>query len=282
MAYGPFREGQSPEWGIYPSLGEVRQDMPLLKLISNGIRIYGCQRLDPVITATREISLPLSLGAWLSGNPGEDSTEIACVVNQAQANPHITSIVVGNESVLFDRLTVTQICTYTQQVRESTDLPVTIAEPWHVWVDKPNLASCVDYLLVHIHPYWECQSIENAVVFVQEKYRQVSTQYSGKTIVIGETGWPTTGTGREVHCSAMPTPSPEQQSLFAAEFLDWAEREDVEFYYFGAFDEPWKCLEGRAEVECHWGIYDTDREPKLAQFWFIPYQLWLPLVLNRH
>ena len=115
----------------------------------------------------------------------------------------------------------------------------------------------------------ECQSIENAVAFVQEKYEQVSTQYADKVVVIGETGWPTAGTGREDHCGPMPTPSPEQQSLFAADFLNWAEQEGVEFHYFGAFDEPWKCEGERPEVECHWGIYDTDRVPKPAQRWFI-------------
>lgn len=280
IAYGPFREGQSPEQGIYPTLSEVRQDMPLLKLVSNGIRTYGCRHLETVITATREISLPLTLGVWLSGNAEEDSTEIACAVSQAQANPHVVSIVVGNESILAGQLTITQVCTYTQQMRESTGLPVTTAEPWHIWVDNPNLAACVDYLLIHIHPYWECQPIENAVAFVQEKYGLVKAQYLGKAVVIGETGWPTAGTGREGHCGPMSTPSPEQQSLFAADFLDWAEQESVGFYYFEAFDEPWKCESGRAEVECHWGIYDANRVPKPAQRWFIPCRLWLPLVLK--
>lgn len=282
MAYGPFRDGQSPERGIYPTLSEVRQDIPLLKLVANGIRTYGCQHLETAAAATQEVGLELTLGVWLSGNPQEDQAEIECAVSQAQANPHITSIVVGNESILSGRLTVTQICTYTQQVRSRTGLPVTTAEPWHVWVEQPDLATCVDYLLIHIHPYWECQSIENAVAFVQEKYDQVSDQYSGKAVVIGETGWPTAGIGRDGHCGPMPTPSPEEQSRFAADFLNWTEQERVDFYFFAAFDEPWKCEGGRPEVECHWGIYGTDRVPKPAQRWFVPCWLWLPLVLKGH
>jgi exo-beta-1,3-glucanase (GH17 family) len=280
IAYGPFREGQSPEWGIYPTLDQVRQDMPLLRLVANGARIYGCQHSETVITATREASLPLALGAWMSGNSAEDSAEIACAASQAQANSHITSIVVGNESILSGQLTVAQVCSYTQQVRDATGLPITTAEPWHIWIDNPALVACVDYLLVHIHPYWECQPIENAVGFVQEKHAQVGVQYPGKALVIGETGWPTAGSGREGHCGVMSIPTPDQQSLFATGFLDWAEQEGVDFYYFEAFDEPWKCTGGRAEVECHWGLYDADRAPKPAQRWFIPYRLWLPLVLQ--
>ncbi|MBL7062644.1 MAG: hypothetical protein ISS49_00365 [Anaerolineae bacterium] len=282
MAYGPFREGQSPERGVYPTLSEVRQDMPLLKLVANGIRTYGCRHLETVITATREVSLPLTLGIWLSGNSEEDRAEIECAVSQVQANPHIASIVVGNESILSGWLTVTQVCSYTLEVQERTGLPVITAEPWHVWVNNPNLAACVDYLLIHIHPYWECQPIENAVAFVQEKYEQVSTQYADKVVIIGETGWPTAGTGREDHCGSMPAPSPEQQSLFAADFLNWAEQEGVEFYYFGAFDEPWKCEGERPEVECHWGIYDTDRVPKPARDLFVSHRLCLPLVVSHY
>jgi exo-beta-1,3-glucanase (GH17 family) len=282
MAYGPFREGQSPEWGIYPSLSEVRQDMPVLKLVANGIRTYGCQHLETVVTATHEISLPLTLGVWLSGNPVEDSAEIDCAVGQAQANPHINSIVAGNESILSGRLTVTQVCSYTVDLRERTGLPITAGEPWHIWVDHPDLAACVDYLLVHIHPYWECQSIENAAAFVQDKYQQVGAQYPDKAVVIGETGWPTAGTGREEYCGPKPTPSPEQQSQFAADFLEWARQDGVDFYSFEAFDEPWKCAGERPEVECHWGIYDSDRVPKPAQRWFVSYRTWLPLVFNRY
>lgn len=278
--YGPFREGQSPERGTYPTLAQVRQDMPLLKLVANHVRIYGCQHSDTIITATREISLPLTLGIWLSGNSADNSAEINCAVSQAQANSHISSIVVGNESILSGQLTVTQVCAYIQQVQASTSLPVTTAEPWHIWVDNPNLAQCVDYLLVHIHPYWECQSIDNAAAYMQAKYAQVKAQYPNKAVTIGEAGWPTAGTGREGHCGLMTAPEPEQQSRFAADFLGWTEQQEVDFYYFDAFDEPWKCESGRPEVECHWGIYSTARAPKLARDQFVSNRIWLPLVIE--
>jgi exo-beta-1,3-glucanase (GH17 family) len=280
MAYGPFREGQSPEWGIYPTLPEVQQDMRLLSTVANGIRMYGCQHLETIITASREINLPLTLGAWLSGDPEADRAEIECAVGAAQANPHITSLVVGNESVLRGDLTVTEVRSYIQEVRARTGLPVTTAEPWHVWVDYPDLAASADYLLIHIHPYWECQPIANAMAFVQEKYGLVSTQYPGKRIVIGETGWPTEGAGREPYCGPMPVPNPEQQVLFAAGFLSWTKQEGIDFYFFDAFDEPWKCQSGRPEVECHWGIYDTDRVPKPARYLFAAHRVWLPIVLK--
>jgi exo-beta-1,3-glucanase (GH17 family) len=278
MAYGPFRQSESPEWGIYPTLAEVREDMPLLALVANGIRTYGCQNLQTVITATQEIGLPLALGAWLSGDSGADRAEIECAVAEAQASAAVTSLIVGSESVLRGQLTPTGLCAAMQEVRGRTGLPVTTAEPWHVWIDHPELAACSDFLLVHIHPYWECQAVENAVAFVQEKYGALSSQFPAARIVIGETGWPTQGTGREGSCGPLPEPTAEQQALFAAQLLEWAGQAGIEFYFFDAFDEPWKCASGRPEVECHWGIYDTNREPKAARSLFVSGRTWLPLV----
>ena len=281
MAYGPFREGQSPELGVYPTLSEVREDMPLLRVVANGIRTYGCQNLETVVTATQEIGLPLVLGVWLSGNAEDDAAEIECAVEAAGANPHITSLVAGNESVLAGWLTPIEVCAYIEEIRNQVSIPVTTAEPWHLWVDHPELAACADYLLVHIHPYWECQPIEDAVAFVQEKYGLVSALYPGKRVVIGETGWPTAGTGREEICSvSLPAPSLEQQVLFAAGFLNWVRQEGMDYYFFEAFDEPWKCDGGWPEVECHWGINYADRAPKPAQPLFAPHQGWIPIVLK--
>ena len=46
--------------------------------------------------------------------------------------------------------------------------------------------------------------------------------------------------------------------------------------------EPWKGSSRRPEVECHWGIYDTDRVPKPARYLFVPHRVWLPIVPKGH
>ena len=40
-------------------------------------------------------------------------------------------------------------------MKREVRVPVTTAEVWDVWLDHPELASAVDYLAVHILPYWE-------------------------------------------------------------------------------------------------------------------------------
>ena len=42
-----------------------------------------------------------------------------------------------------------------QRVKREVSVPVTTAEVWNIWLEHPELASAVDYLAVHILPYWE-------------------------------------------------------------------------------------------------------------------------------
>ncbi|MCS7219686.1 MAG: glycosyl hydrolase family 17 protein [Anaerolineae bacterium] len=276
MAYGPFRAGQSPERGIFPTLEQVRADMPLLRIVSNGIRTYGCRHLETIVTATGEAELPLALGAWLSGDPLADQQEVNCAIEQARRHLHVSSLILGNEAVYFGNLTATQLCQIIAQARAQVGIPITTAEPWSVWIQHPELTACVDYLLVHIHPYWECQRVENAVDAVRRRYEQLRGLYPHKRVVIGEVGWPTAG---EVQCG-VAVPGEEDQVRFARDFLAWARQARADFYWFEAFDEPWKCERGWPQVECHWGIYRADRTPKAARGLFVPYQSRLPLVVR--
>src|SRR6266851_5369379 len=41
VGYGSYHAGQDPNYGVYPSSGEVAADMPTLSAVTNYIRIYG-------------------------------------------------------------------------------------------------------------------------------------------------------------------------------------------------------------------------------------------------
>ena len=78
---------------------------------------------------------------------------------------------------------------YIDFMREFTDKPITTAETWDVWERVPELAKHVDFLTIHILPYWEKIPITQFNSFVIEKYNVVKNIHPNKKIVIGETGW---------------------------------------------------------------------------------------------
>jgi hypothetical protein len=112
----------------------------------------------------------------------------------------------------------------------------------------PELAKEVDFILVHIHPYWEAKEAGEAADYVVEKWKELRKAFPDKEIVIGETGWPSAG---EAIGDAVP--SEENQEKFLSRFLDLAGQNNIRYFYFEAFDEKWKDkFEGK--VGSHWGI----------------------------
>lgn len=259
-AYGPFRAGQSPALGIFPTAEQIEQDMPRLKTDGNAVRTYGCVNLEAIAAKTAAAGLSLAQGAWLDGAAG-DAAEMTCATNLGQTNSHIVLLIAGNESILRGTLTVDDVCAAVKKLGEDTGLSATTAEPWTVWRDNPALAACMDVLLVHIHPYWDCQSPAQAAAYITARYNELKTLYPTKRVILGEVGYPSAGPAPAGCPAALP--SPQGQAQVVQEFLAWAHANAVEYFFFEAFDEPWKCTGGEG-VECHWGAYTTTRAPKPA------------------
>jgi cellulose synthase/poly-beta-1,6-N-acetylglucosamine synthase-like glycosyltransferase len=134
--------------------------------------------------------------------------------------------------------------------------PISTAEPWHVWLDHPELAQAVDVITIHLLPYWEGQPVEQALRFVMEKHDAVAKRFPGKRITIGEVGWPSGG--RDI---GQARASRVNQALFLRGFFREADRRGLSYFVMEAFDQPWKVsFEGRAAG--HWGMLDLDRQEK--------------------
>ena len=258
--YSPFRYCQSPNEGIFPTADEIEADIPFLFHNSNGIRTYtscGVQRRIPEFA--RDYGLSVAAGAWLGPDLEINEQEIACAITVANRYSNVDSVIVGNEVLLRGDLTETQLITYINRVKEEVDVPVTTAEIWSILRDHPAVINAVDYLLVHIYSWWDCwygMSIDDTARYVVDIYKDIQQEYPNKRVVIGETGWPSAG--QPQGCAI---PSLEKQCEFYTEFLRLAIQENVEFYYFDAFDEPWK-VEEPGGVGKHWGLNYGDRSTK--------------------
>ena len=115
-----------------------------------------------------------------------------------------------------------------------------------------TLAGAVDFVTIHILPYWEDFPIpaRDAAAHVDAIRKQVVGGFPGKEILIGEVGWPSAGRMRE---GALP--SPANQARVIQDVLARGKRENFRVNVIEAFDQPWKrALEGT--VGGHWGLFD--------------------------
>src|SRR5438270_424135 len=138
---------------------------------------------------------------------------------------------------------------------------ISYADVWEFWLRYREIASEVDFVTIHILPYWEDFPIsaEHAAAHVDSIRRRVAAAFPGKEILLGEFGWPSAGRMRE---GALPSPVNQVRTMH--EVLRVAKRENYRVNLIEAYDQPWKRqLEGT--VGGHWGLFDAyRRSPKFT------------------
>ena len=249
---------------------QIRSDLTAIAPYTRKVRTYSAtngMELVPGIAAN--FGLHVSQGIWLDGQQARDEREIESGVALAKRHTNIDSLIVGNETVYRENLTVPELIAKIQRVKREVSVPVTTAEVWNVWLEHPELASAVDYLAVHILPYWEGLPGSAAVDHAEEIYEKLRQTYPGKRIVIAEFGWPSAGLNRK---EAVPDPLTQAQVL--RDFLARADAMGIDYSIVEAFDQPWKTFEG--SVGPYWGLFDANRHLKFelagtveAQNWYL-------------
>ena len=259
LAFSPFRRGESPEHGSYPNREEIRADLAQVAALSGRVRTYTVQGvLGEIPRLAADLPIRVTLGAWLGRDPQANAAELQRLATTARAHRNVERVLVGNEAVLRGDVTAAQLVTDIAAVKRAVRVPVSTAEPWHVWLAHPELARAVDYITIHLLPYWEGLPVDRSLDYILQRLDQVQAAYPGKHIVIGEVGWPSNG----VNVGAARA-SRINQAWFLRSFLDVARQRGLDYFVIEAFDQPWKTsFEGRAAG--YWGIMDLDRHAKWA------------------
>ena len=258
VTFDPMRKQDTQTSDTFPSEADIDHDLSLLANKVHAVRTYSVLKgLDKIPELAAKYNLNTTVGAWIDGNLEKNRQEVETLINVSrQNNPKIIRIMVGNEVLLRAEITADQLIEYIREVKKNTWRPVSTSETWHVWLKHPELVAEVDFIAVHILPYWEGIAAEDAVDYVFDRYHAVQQAYPNKPIIITEVGWPSDGQPFK-HATA----SVSNQAKFLREFLNRADVEKVTNYIVEAFDQPWKMsLEGSAGA--YWGIFNADRQPK--------------------
>ncbi len=258
VSYAPFDGATHPDKGGIADAKQIRSDLKMLAPVTKSIRTYsstGGVQLVPGIAA--EFGLRVTVGAWIDKFKDRNEREIASVIDLAKRHSNINGIIVGNETIYRDDIKIPELIQLIQKVKRQTSVPVTTGEIWSVWRDHPELVSAVDYIAVHILPYWEGISEKSAVEDAIGGYEKLRRLYPGKRIVIAEFGWPTAGYNLKV-----ANPGRIEQAVALRDFVTRAEAYGIDYNIVEAFDQPWKTFEGG--VGPYWGIYDAHREAKFS------------------
>jgi len=262
LSYSPFRGRQTPfDANTHISAAQIDSDLARLAKITDCVRTYSTEfGQDQVAGIAARHGLKVLQGFWLSGHADKNREQVETAVALANRYPDtIRAVVVGNEVLLRGEMSAEDLAATIRAVKTRVKVPVTYADVWEYWLRNRDVASAVDFITIHILPYWEDFPIaaRNAAAHVDSIRRRVVAAFPGKEVIIGEVGWPSAGRMRE---GALPSPANEARVI--QDVLALGKRDNFRVNVIEAFDEPWKrALEGT--VGGHWGVLDdATRAPK--------------------
>lgn len=264
----------TPDGAMEPSCGvnqrEVLLDIAKISTVTNRIRSYGvqCNQTAFILTAFKELNLnmTLSIGVWIGSDNSINRKQIATMKELLRNFPrkYFEYIFIGNEVLFREDLTINELITLIIETKEYLteigydDILVGTTEIGSL-ITKELAKSC-DIIGANIHPFFGGGVVENASKWSFNYIEEEIEPYTeGVRICITEVGWPSGG-GRHKGAEA----SLDNFQYFLNSFVCDAYNHDYPWYYFEAFDGPWKKIfhEGDNKWETQWGIFTANRELK--------------------
>lgn len=263
VSYAPFRDGESPfDPSFHVTRERLAEDLAHLKTLTSCVRTYASSNgLDQLAAEAEKLGMHVLLGIWIGGSPVDNRSEVERAVTIANAYPQtVKAVIVGNEVLLRREQAPEGMAAFLREVRSRVPQPVTYADVWEFWTRHAEaLKNEVDFVTVHILPYWEDEpaDIDTALRHVRDVRESVGALFAGQDVLIGETGWPTRGRQREG-----AEPGLVNATRFIRGVLDMADSNGWRVNLIEAFDQMWK-RDQEGTVGGYWGLQQTGGKPKI-------------------
>ncbi|KAF8415835.1 glycoside hydrolase superfamily [Terfezia claveryi] len=236
-----------------PTQAQVNIDVAIMSQLTTRVRLYGtdCNQAEMVLDGikTTGVDMKIWLGIWLDYNATTNARSLVHMYDILDKYPAsmFEGVVVGNES---KRISLP---------RESTSplAPPISAQNW-----DSSLASSVDVLMANIHPFFGGVAAVNATTWTMSFYdtnNLPKAKAAGIRGMISEVGWPTEGGTLQGSVAGV-----DELNTFLNDWVCQKIKDETEYFWFSAFDEPWKVMYNEAgkEWEDKWGLLDANRKLK--------------------
>ncbi|ESZ99412.1 hypothetical protein SBOR_0174 [Sclerotinia borealis F-4128] len=269
---------QYPACLTYPaSQNNVTRDMAVLSQLSNTIRLYGtdCNQTELVLHAIDQLGLngtvKVWLGVWQDSNATTNTRQLEQLYSifDTHGPSSFIGVIVGNEVLYREDMTATELVSIIGDVKSNMTtrgihLPVASSDLGDNWTAE--LANAVDFVMANIHPFFAGVTAEQGASWTWDFWQNhdVAFKTNASQNIISETGWPSTGgtdCGAATTCVEGSVAGISEMNTFMDNWVCDAITNGTNYFWFEAFDEPWKIQynSGDQNWEDHWGIMDVNR-----------------------
>lgn len=284
-------------WGVQyplclkypPSQNNVTRDMAVISQLTNTVRLYGtdCNQTEMVLHAIDRLelkSMKLWLGVWIDTNDTTADRQISHlykILDNAKDTSIFKGAIVGNEALFRagnDKTSAKKKLTgYMDDVRDhfkkhNIDLPIATSDLGDNW--DSDLVKKTDVVMSNVHPFFAGVEVDDAASWTWSFWQNndvVLTKDTDKKQVISEVGWPSgggndCGQGHD-NCKSKTDGSVagiDEMNKFMSDWVCQAMSNGTEYFWFEAFDEPWKEQYNTKDEqwEDKWGLMDAARKLK--------------------
>ncbi|KAL4821144.1 glucan endo-1,3-beta-glucosidase btgC [Aspergillus spinulosporus] len=288
MDYTPWGV-QHPECDKWPpSQNNVTRDMAVLSQLTNTVRLYGtdCNQTEMVLHAIDRLELTdmkLWLGVWIDTNTTTNDRQLSQlydILDKRSDHSVFKGAIIGNEALYRAGSTKEEarknIINYMRQVRKhfndhNINIKVATSDLGDNWDE--TLADATDVVMSNVHPFFGGVEVSKAAGWTWSFWNTHNaplTQGTNKGNIIAEVGWPSGGgndCGDGANCNddtSGAVAGVKQMNQFMADWVCPALENGTDYFWFEAFDEPWKVKfnKGDEQWEDKWGLMDPGRKLK--------------------
>ncbi|WP_396191729.1 MFS transporter [Flavobacterium sp.] len=255
LCFSPYVENQKA--GDILSADQIKRRIDIIAPHTNWIRTFSCTEGNELIPEiAHQKGLKTVVGAWISNDKARNEKEIEALIKLAKSGL-VDIAAVGNEVLHREEISEQELITYIKRVKEALpNVQVGYVDAYYQFLDKPNLISSCDLLLVNFYPFWEGANVDFATSYLQNMMEVTKNVAQGKKIIISETGWPSKGETVE---EAIPSEINAMKYFVSSQ--KWAKNNNIELFHFSSFDESWKAMQ-EGTVGTAWGIWDKNEKLK--------------------
>lgn len=266
-----------------PSQNNITRDLAVLSQLTNTVRLYGtdCNQTQMLIHAVDQLKLKdkvtIWLGVWQDANATTNARQLSQMwdILDQYGDSYFKGIIVANEILFRQQMTLYSLGNLLADVRTNLTqrgmkLPVATSDLGDKW--DSSLAAQSDAIMGNIHPFFAGEKASTAADWTMGFFVNKTGTYSKKDKqmnIIAETGWPSQGgtncgTTAITNCPDRSVAGIKEMNTFMEDWVCRALDDGTNYFWFEAFDEPWKVSfnEPGKEWEDHWGLMDVNRNLK--------------------